>query len=305
MSPTSAYPSKPINLIVPGVAGGPGDIIARAMGTKLSANLGQQVIFKQGLSQNDGILQAARSPADGYTFVMATGSFYINAALYRKLPFDPVKDFTHVNSVASVANVLVVHPSVPVNSIEEFIAYARKNPGKLRYGSSGHAGPPHLAGEMFCRMAGVDLVHVPYKGHVIAGHALVEGRELQVMFDAVPTAVEHLEKGELKALAVTTLKRIPALPDLPTIDECGLKGYELNPAMGVLAPAGTPDEFTNRMALEISKVTADAEVKAQLDKIGIESLSMTREQYYTHRQAQFGRWANMLKFCGIETKDAP
>src|SRR5688572_95879 len=206
MSAIPAYPTKPIHLIVPGAAGGPGDIIARAIGEMLSANLGQQVIFKQGLNQNAGVLEAARAPADGYTLVMGTGSFYINAALYRKLPFDPVKDFSPVSSVASVANVLVVHPSVPANSVAEFIAYAKKNPGKLKYGSSGHAGPPHLAGEMFSRMAGVDLTHVAYKGHIVAGHALREGRDLQVMFDAVPTAMSHIQSGEFKALGVTTLK---------------------------------------------------------------------------------------------------
>ena len=305
MNATQTYPVKPIYLIVPGVAGGPGDIIARVIGEKLSTNLGQQVIIKQGLSQNAAVLDAARAPADGYTLVMGTGAFYINAALYRKLPFDPVKDFAPVASVASVANVLVVHPSVPVNSVAEFIAYAKKNPGKLRYGSSGRAGPPHLAGEMFSRMAGVELTHVPYKGHVAAGHALCEGRDLQVMFDAVPTAMPHINAGELKALGLTTLKRIAALPMIPTISECGVTGYELNPVMGVLAPAGTPDDILVRMANEIENVTKSPYVKSHLQSIGIETVAMSRDDFVSHRKGQFEKWAGVLKICGIESMDAP
>jgi tripartite-type tricarboxylate transporter receptor subunit TctC len=301
----AGYPNKPIRVVVPGSKGGPGDIIANTVAEKLSAVLGQRIDIEPAKSQSAGLLATARAPADGYTFGMGGGSFYISAALYRQLPFDPFKDFTPVNLVASIANLLVVHPSVPAHSVAEFIAYAKAHPGKLRYGSSGYGSPPHIAGEMFKTMAGVDIVHVPYKGHVVAGNALAEGKELQVMFDAVPTAMPHIMAGELKGLGVTTTRRLPALPDLPTIAETGLPDYELNPAMGMLAPAGTPVEILVMLAEEIGKVMAMPDVRAKLEGLGMEAISTTRDQFASYMDGQFRKWSKALLGSGIKPLDRP
>jgi tripartite-type tricarboxylate transporter receptor subunit TctC len=304
-SGAAAYPNKPLRIIVPGAAGGPGDIIARTIAPRLAEKLGQPVNVEANSNQNAGLKDGANSAPDGYTLIMGGGSYYINAVLYRKLPFDPVKDFTPVTLVASIANVLVVHPSVPVNTVGEFIAYAKANPGKLRYGSSGHGSPPHLAGEMFRVMSGVDIVHVPYKGHVAAGNALAEGRDLQVMFDAVPTAVPHLDAGDLKGLGVTTLKRLPTLPDMPTISESGVPGYELNPAMGVLAPAGTPEDIVLKLSTTIAAIMATDEVKMHLQRLGIDAISTTRDYFASYMQSQFDKWAKVVRDARIEIRDAP
>jgi tripartite-type tricarboxylate transporter receptor subunit TctC len=300
-----SYPNKPIRIIVPGSKGGPGNIIANTVAEKLSAILSQRIEIESAKSQSAGLLAAATAPADGYTFGMGGGSFYVSAALYKTLPFDPFKDFTPVNLVASIANLLVVHPSVPAHSVAEFIAYAKANPRKLRYGSSGYGSPPHIAGEMFKTMAGVDIVHVPYNGHVVAGNALSEGKELQVMFDAVPTAMPHLKAGDLRGLGVTTTRRQAALPDMPTIAESGLPGYELNPAMGMLAPAGTPEEILVMLAEEIGKIMALPDVKARLEGIGIEPIISTRDYFASYMAGQFTKWSKALESAGIEPLEAP
>jgi len=298
-------PRRPIRIIVPGSRGGPGNIIAATVGERLSTTLHCAVEIAPAASQIAGLLEAARAEPDGHTLVMGGGSFYLSASLYRTLPFDPRKDFAAVNLVASIANVLVVHPSVPVQSIPEFIAYAKAHPGKLRYGSSGYGGPPHIAGALFCKMTGIDMLHVAYKGHVQAGNDLAKGIDLQVMFDAVPTALPHIAHGALRGLGVTTRGRVSVLPDLPTIAEAGLPGYEMNPAMGMLAPAGTSEDVLDLVAEAVGRITAAAEVRAYFDSLGIEAISSTRSGFAGYMRGQFDRWGNALDQAGISQVNGP
>ncbi|WP_163271801.1 tripartite tricarboxylate transporter substrate-binding protein [Chelativorans alearense] len=303
--PVSGYPDRPIRIIVPGSKGGPGNIIADTIAEKLSAALSQPIEIAPAKSQTAGLKETAEAPPDGYTLGMGGGSFFLSAALYKSLPFDPRADFAPVNLVAGIANVLVVHPSVPVLTVAEFIDYAKANPGVLKYGSSGYGSPPHIAGATFARMAGIDIVHVSHKGHVVAGNTLAEGKELQLMFDAVPTAMSHIRAGELRGLGVTTSRRLPALPDIPTIAEEGLPGYELNPFMGMLAPAGTPEEVLEKIAVEVGKITRMPDVRQKLEAIGIEAVSSTRKEFTSYMTGQFATWAKALEAAGIEPLEAP
>jgi tripartite-type tricarboxylate transporter receptor subunit TctC len=298
------YPDRPIRIIVPGSKGGPGNIIADTVAQHLATRLRQPVETAPAKSQAAGLLETARSAPDGYTLCMGGGSFYISAALYRTLPFDPFADFAPVNLLAGIANVLVIGPSVPARTIAELIAHARVNPGGLRYGSSGYGSPPHIAAAMFCQMAEIDMRHVPYRGHVLAGEALADGKDLEVMFDAVPTAMRHIEHGELRALGVTTARRLPLLPGLPAIAE-DLPGYELNPFMGMLAPAGTPDAILERVAVEVGRIMAMPEVRLRFEGLGMEAVGSTRAEFTDYMAGQFAKWRKALVAAGITPLDAP
>lgn len=295
-----SYPDKPIRIIVAGGVGGPGDTLARIIGGKLTERWGRPIVIDT-QNQNVGLKMAARAAPDGYTFVMVGGTFIINAAIYRQLPYDPVRDFSPISLLAYVCNVLVVHPSVPVRSFSELIAYAKVHPGELKYASSGYGSAPHLAGELFKKMTGVDMVHVPYKTHIPAGTALVEGREVQLMFDALLTAASHIKAGEVQALAVTTAQRAAALPDTPTVAQCGLAGFEVSPAMGVLAPAGTPEEIIARLSSELAHIVQMPDVRARLQQLGMESKGSTPAEFAAYIQTALGKWAQVVKDSGIET----
>jgi len=302
---STAYPNKPIQILVPGVRGGPSDEIARLLAAKLPASLGQPVSVRNMVPLNDCYDFVAKAPADGHTLLMGGATFFINAALYRNLPFDSEHDFAPVSLAASIVNVLVVHPSIPVRTVEEFIAYAKANPGVLKYASSSFASPPHLAGELFKQMTGVEMVHVPFEGHVAAGHALIEGREVHLMFDAILSAKSHIEAKEVVPLAVTSLQRVPVLADVPTLSECGLAGYEITPDMGVMVPAGTPQEAIARLGSAVRDFMRSAEIKALLESIGMEALGTTTEEYADHVRASFIKWAAILNNAGIEPRDLP
>ena len=301
------YPNRPIRFIVPFAAGGPGDILARILGEKLTASWGQPVTIdiKHGVNGIVGSEMAAKAAPDGYTIAIAASAHYINPSIYRKLLFDPIKDFAAISSVAGGPNVLVVHPSVPAKSLSEFIAYAKAHPGELKYASGGHGSPSHLAGELFNIMACVDIKHVPYKGHAAAGIALSEGRQVQLMYDAVFTCTSHIENGEWKALAVTTSRRTASLPDLPTMAEGGLAGYEVSPAMGVLAPAATPPEIVGRLSTEIAKIVQMPDVKARLRSDGAEPIGNTPEQYVAYIKSEIEKWAGVATSAGIKVQDTP
>src|SRR5438552_13835540 len=236
------YPTRPIRLVVPFPAGGTTDILAREVGQRLSMTLGQPVVIdnRPGAAGNIGADLVAKSAPDGYTLLMGTvGTHAINASLYAKMPYDHVKDFAPIILVAGVPNVLVVNPSLPVNSVQELIAYAKANPGKLNFASSGPGTSIHLSGELFKVMAGVQMTHVPYKGSAPALQDLLGG-QVQLMFDNLPPSLPHIKAGKLRALAVTSVARSPALPDVPTIAESGLPGFEASSWFGILVPAGTP-----------------------------------------------------------------
>jgi tripartite-type tricarboxylate transporter receptor subunit TctC len=294
------YPAKPIKIVVPFTPGGTTDVLARAVGQKLTANWGQPVVIdnRPGAGGNIGSEVVAKAAGDGYTLLMGTISTHgINPSLYTKLPFDAVKDFAPVSLVARVPNVLVLHPSVPANSVKELIALAKAKPGQLNFASSGNGTSIHLSGEMFKTMAGVQMSHIPYKGSAPALTDLLGG-QVSLMFDNMPTALPHVKAGRLKALAVTTAKRSPALPELPTVAESGLPDFEATSWFGVLAPAATPKEIVSKLSGEIAKILKTPDVQAQLSGQGAEPVGSTAEEFATHIKSEMAKWAKVVKESG-------
>ncbi|MDN8613273.1 tripartite tricarboxylate transporter substrate binding protein [Variovorax ginsengisoli] len=296
----AAFPSKPITIIVPFSAGGTTDILARVVGLYMSRDLGQPVVVdnRAGAGGNIGGQAAARSPADGYTLFMGTvGTHAINQSLYKKMPFDPIKDFAPLTRVAMVPNLLVANPSQPFKSVKEMIAYAKANPGKINFGSSGNGSSIHLSGELFKQMAGVDMQHVPYRGSAPAVSDLLGG-QIAIMFDNMPSAIPHVKGGKLRALAVTTAKRSPALPDVPTIAEAGVPGYEATSWFGLLAPAGTPAPVVAKLNASILKALADPEVKKKLAEQGAEPHGEKPEQFAAFIESETLKWGKVVKESG-------
>jgi len=296
------YPTKPIRLVVPFPPGGATDILARDVAQKLTEAWGQQVIVdnRPGAGGNIGSELVAKSAPDGYTLEMGTvGTHAINASLYAKMPYDHVKDFVPVILVAGVPNVLVVNPAVPANSVAELIAYAKANPGKLNFASSGNGTSIHLSGELFKFMAGVQMTHVPYKGSAPALQDLIGG-QVQLMFDNLPPSLPQIKAGKLRALAVTSLARAPALPDVPTMAEAGLPGYEASSWFGVLAPAGTPPAIVTKLNAEIAKWLATPEAKEKLSKQGANAAGGTPEDFAKHIAAETAKWAKVVKDSGAK-----
>ena len=298
----TAYPTKPIRLVVPFPPGGATDLIARAVAQKLGEAWGQSVVVdnRPGAGGNIGTELVAKAAPDGYTLEMGTvGTHAINASLYAKIPFDHVKDFAPVILVAGVPNVLEVNPSVPVNSVQELIAYAKANPGKLNFASSGAGTSIHLSGELFKVMAGVQMTHVPYKGSSPALQDLLGG-QVQLMFDNLPPSLPQIKAGKLRALAVTSATRAPALPDVPTIAESGLPGFEASSWFGILAPAGTPPAIIAKINAEVAKWLASAEGKEKLASIGANAAGGSPEDFARHIQAETAKWAKVVKESGAK-----
>ncbi len=296
----AAYPSKPITMIVPFSAGGTTDILARIVGQALTAELGQSVIIdnRAGAGGNIGGQAAAKSPADGYTLFMGTvGTHAINAALYKKMPFDPIKDFAPLTRVANVPNLLVANPAQPFKTVKELIAYAKAHPGQLNFGSSGSGSSIHLSGELFKAMAKVDMQHVPYKGSAPAVTDLL-GNQIAIMFDNMPSAIQHVRTGKLRPIAVTTAKRSPELPDVPTIAEAGVPGYEATSWFGLFAPAGTPPAVVSKLNTAIVKVLAKADVKKKINEQGAEVYSETPEQFSAFIQKESLKWGKVVRESG-------
>jgi tripartite-type tricarboxylate transporter receptor subunit TctC len=295
-----AYPSKPITIIVPFAAGGTTDILARVVGEQLGKDLGQTVIIdnRAGAGGNIGGQAAARAAADGHTLFMGTvGTHAINASLYKKMPFDPSKDFAPITRVAMVPNLLVVNPQVPAKSVQELIAYGKANPGKLTFGSSGSGSSIHLSGELFKSMTQIDMLHVPYKGSAPAVTDLLGG-QISMMFDNMPSALQHVKAGKLRALAVTSGKRSPELPDVPTIAEAGVPGYEATSWFGLFAPAATPAAVIAKLNTAIVKVLADPAVKKKLSEQGAEPYSEKPEQFAAFIRTEATKWDKVVKASG-------
>ena len=295
-----AYPTKPVTIIVPFAAGGTTDILARIIGQALTAELGQSVVVdnRAGAGGNIGGQAAAKATPDGHTLFMGTvGTHAINASLYKKMPFDPVKDFAPLTRVANVPNLLVANPAQPYKSVKDLIAYAKANPGKVNFGSSGNGSSIHLSGELFKSLAKVDMQHVPYKGSAPAVTDLM-GNQIGIMFDNMPSAIQHVRSGKLAPLAVTTAKRSPELPNVPTIAEAGVPGYEATSWFGMFAPAGTPAPVLAKLNAAIVKVLAQPDVKKKINEQGAEVYSETPEQFAAFIQAESVKWGKVVKESG-------
>jgi tripartite-type tricarboxylate transporter receptor subunit TctC len=297
-----SYPSKPIRIIVPFPPGGATDILARAVGQDLTRQWGQSVVIdnRGGAGGNLGTEAVAKSAPDGYTLVMGTvGTHAINMSLYSKMPYDTVNDFAPVSLVASVPNVLVVHPSLPVKSVKDLIDLARSKPNGVNFASSGNGTSIHLSGELFKTLAGVQMVHIPYKG---SGPAMADllGGQVPLMFDNLPSAIQHIRAGKLRAIAVTSAVRSPALPDLPTIAEAGLPGYEASSWFGILAPAATPKDIVAKLSSAIQSGLQTPEMRERFSSQGAEPIGGTPEQFAAHIKAEIAKWAKVVKAAGAK-----
>jgi len=295
------YPGKPIRLIVPFAAGGGNDNVARLVGKRLADSLGQPAVIdnRPGAGGVVGAELAAKSAPDGYTlFLGGVGSHAINPNLHAKLPYDPIKDFAPVSLLAQAPLVLVVHPSVPVHDVAEFIAYARAHPGRLNFASNGNGSSSQLAAVMFASMAGVDMVHVPYKGLAPALTDLLAG-EVQLMFSSVVAILPHIKAGKLRAIAVTGAKRLASMPELPTIAESGLPGYEASSWYGILAPAGTPRDIVVRLNAELAKALEQPEVRNSLLAEGAEPAGGSPERFAAHIRAEMERLGKIIRDAKI------
>jgi tripartite-type tricarboxylate transporter receptor subunit TctC len=297
------YPAKPVRLIVPFPPGGGSDALSRILGPKLSEALGQQVVIENrpGAGANIGAEVAAKSPPDGYTLLMGNVAHAINASLYGKLNYDFIKDFAPISLLASTPNIVVVHPSVPAKSIKDLIALAKARPGQLDVASSGSGSSAHLAGELFKTMAGVKMNHVPYKGGGPAVVALLGG-EVSVGFATTPSVIQHVKSGRLRGLAVTTARRSPSTPDLPTVSEAGVKGYEAGTWYGLLIPSGSPKEVVSRLHADSMKSLAAADVKQRLDNAGFEAIGTTPEQFGAYIRSETEKWGKVVRAAGVRVE---
>ncbi|HET7672694.1 MAG TPA: tripartite tricarboxylate transporter substrate binding protein [Burkholderiales bacterium] len=296
------YPTKPVRFVVPYAAGGATDLIARTIGEKLSASLGQPVVVdnRPGAATLVGAQFVAKAEPDGHTLLMATSTtLAINASLYSKLPYDPVKDFAPISLVIQHPFVLLVNPAVPANSVKELVALAKSKPGQLAYASGGSGSFPHLAMAMFQSMTGIDVIHVPYKGSAPALTDLMGG-QIAMMFDN--TALNYVKGGKIRALAVTTKQRLSVMPDVPTLAEAGVPGYELAAWQGVIAPAGTPRPVVDRLNGEIVKLLQLPDVQARLTADGGQIITSTPDQFAAHIKTEIGRFAKVVKDSGAKVE---
>jgi tripartite-type tricarboxylate transporter receptor subunit TctC len=294
------YPGKPLCMIVPFAAGGTGDVLGRLLASKMSEGLGQPVVvdFKPGAGTTLGTDFVAKSPPDGYTILFsASTTMSINATLYSKLPYDTLRDLAPVSMLAAIPNMLVANHALPANTVPELIALAKASPGKLNYASPGSGTTPHLAGELFKMAAGINMVHVPYKG---AGPAIVDvlGGHVPMLFDNIPSVQPQVTSGKMKAIGVTSAKRSPAMPNVPTFAEAGLAGFEANSWWAILAPAGTPKEIIARLNAEVVKALNDPGLRERFIGLGAGSAPGTPEEAAAHIRGEVAKWAAIVKASG-------
>jgi tripartite-type tricarboxylate transporter receptor subunit TctC len=296
----SSYPDRPVKLIVPFGPGGFTDVVARILGQKLSVAMGQQFVIenKPGAGSTIGTDFVAKAAPDGYTLVMVSTAHVLGPWVYKKVPYDALKDFTVVSKLVDSAYVLTVNPKVPAKNVKEFIALAKANPDSIRYASSGNGGNQHLMGGLFATMTDTKIQHVPYKGSSGATNDLLAGI-VESTFAAVPNVLPHIQQGKLRALAVTTSKRIPQLPDVPTLSEAGVPGYEASVWLALLAPANTPSDIINKLNKEIVKVLASPDTKKALYDAGVESAYATPEAMTTYMGKEYERWGKVIKDANI------
>ncbi|MCC7081361.1 MAG: tripartite tricarboxylate transporter substrate binding protein [Burkholderiales bacterium] len=296
-----AYPTKPIRIIVAYTPAGTTDILARALGQKITEAWSQPVIVdnRPGANGNIGTEVAAKAAADGYTLLMATaGTHAINPTLYPKLQYDAVRDFAPVSLVATVPNILVVNNALPVKNVKELIAYAKANPGKLAHGSPGIGSTGHLSAELFKSMTGIRMTHVAYKGSAPTLQDLMSG-QIQVVIDNIPVYLPQVKAGKIRALAVTTAKRSPAAPELPTIDEAGVKGYEASTWFALFAPAGTPTAIVARLSAETRRILELVDMRERLLGLGAQPAGCTPEELARFVQAEIAKWAKVIRDANV------
>lgn len=298
--PAQAYPVKPIRIVVPQSPGASTDLTARLIGQKLSDALGQPVVVdnRPGAGSIMGTDLVAKATPDGYTLLVVASSITINPSLHRKLPYDTQRDLAPITQLSAFPNMLVVHPSVPVKTVQELVALAKSKPGQINYGSSGAGTGTHLSAELFKNMTGIDMVHVPYKGGGPAVTALLGGH-VQLNFATIVSVLPHVRTGKLRAIAVTTARRSPAAPEVPTIAESGVPGYDHGPWNGMLAPAKTPTPVIAKLNAEVVKIVHAPEMRALLAGEGAEAVGNTPEAFAAIIKAETAKWAKVIKSAGI------
>ena len=299
-----AFPDKPVRFVIGFTPGGPSDILARAVGQKLAERWKQQVVVENrpGAGGNIAAAEVAKAAPDGHTWLLGNNSILAtNAALYRSLPYDPVRDFAPVALVAVQPNILVVHPNLPVRSVGELVKYLKANPGSLNYGSSGAGAAAHLAAELFKTMAGVEMVHVPYKGAQPALTDLIAG-QVQLMFATSASVLPYVKAGRLRALAVTTAQRSPSVPDLPTVAEAGLAGFEATTWHGVVVPAATPPLLIERMNVDLNAVLRESELRDRLSSLGAEVVVGTPREFADYIAQEIPKWTKVVRDSGARAE---
>ena len=295
------YPAKPIRLIVPFPPGGPADALARLVSEKMATNLGTAIVVanRPGAGGNIGMEVGAKAAPDGYTLVLApTGNLTVNPSLYRSIPYDVGRDFAPITVLATVPNILVVHPSVPAKTVTELVQYARAHPGELNFSSPGNGSGAHLAGELLKSMAAVDMTHVPFNG-VAPAVAAVLGGQVQAMFASAPSVLQQVKAGKLRALGVASLARIAAAPDLPTLAESGFPGFDVTSWYGIVAPAGTPGQVIDRLHSEIVKALNDPDVREKLAGLGAEPVGNTPAEFAATIRSETTKWGKIVKDAKI------
>ena len=301
--PQNQYPTRPVRMVVGFAAGGATDLFARIVAQRLTERWGQQIVVdnRTGAGGSLGTAIVAKAQPDGYTLAVISSSHMINASLYKSLPFDPIADFDGVAMICGITNVLAVNPSLPAKSVTEFIALAKTKPGAINFASGGVGSSSHLGGELFKSMAGIQIVHVPYKGTADALRDLISG-QVQSTVDAVSALLPHINKGALRALGVGDLRRMPQLPDVPTIAESGLPGFEYAAIVGILAPARTPREVVANLNREISEILNTPEIGARFAEMGARPALMTPQQLNTLVKNDVARFARIIKSAGVQTQ---
>jgi tripartite-type tricarboxylate transporter receptor subunit TctC len=296
-----SYPARPVKVVVPYGVGGPADIFGRFIAAKLQEALGQPFVVEDrpGGGSIVGTEVVAKSPPDGYTLLMMSNTHTVNETLVPKKPFTLMHDFAPITPINYSDLILVIHPSVPAQNLKEFIAYAKANPGKLNYASSGTGTPYHMAGEMFKALAGVDIVHIPHKGSDQARTAILGG-QVQMMFDAVPTMAANARAGKVRALATSGAKRSPVTPDVPTVAEAGVPGYETTIWLGMMAPAGTPRAILDKLNAEINRIINAPDVKEAWAKQGAYPMGMSVDAFDKFLRADIEKWAKVVKLSGAK-----